>query len=273
MLEEAQLLSDELFYLQDELLSTNESIAPPPRKRRKTGDVKSVQDFASEFREATQAAVSVEHIFHPHLIQTLNKWSSKIQAVAPTVLLPSNRNAFSKSSQGLKSAAQLVDETLADHDKVLLRTRVYRGKGSRLKADQGDGVDGEEDQGDPEVFDDTDFYHQLLRDVIDARGNGGNEDWMEIQKQKKAKKNVDTKASKGRKLRYEVHEKIQNFMVPVTTQGSWHEEQIDELFASLLGKGFEHSIQVADDVVNGVEDVSMREQIDAALKNGFRVFG
>lgn len=235
--------------------------------------MKSVQDFASEFREATQAAVSVEHIFHPHLIQTLNKWSSKIQAVAPTVLLPSNRNAFSKSSQGLKSAAQLVDETLADHDKVLLRTRVYRGKGSRLKADQGDGVDGEEDQGDPEVFDDTDFYHQLLRDVIDARGNGGNEDWMEIQKQKKAKKNVDTKASKGRKLRYEVHEKIQNFMVPVTTQGSWHEEQIDELFASLLGKGFEHSIQVADDVVNGVEDVSMREQIDAALKNGFRVFG
>jgi protein AATF/BFR2 len=139
--------------------------------------------------------------FHPHLIQTLNKWSSKIQAVAPSVLLPSNRNAFSKSAQGLKSAAQLVDETLADHDKVLQRTRIYRGKGSRIKADQGEGGDGEEDRGDPEVFDDTDFYHQLLRDVIDARGNGGNEDWMEVQKQKKAKKNVDTKASKGRKLR------------------------------------------------------------------------
>lgn len=141
--------------------------------------------------------------FHPHLIQTLNKWSSKIQAVAPSVLLPSNRNAFSKSaSQGLKSAAQLVDETLVDHDKILQRTRIYRGKGSRIKTDQGNGGGGEEDRGDSEVFDDTDFYHQLLRDVIDARGNGGNEDWMEIQKQKKAKKNVDTKASKGRKLRW-----------------------------------------------------------------------
>jgi len=60
-------------------------------------------------------------------------------------------------------------------------------------------------------------------------------------------------------------------MVPVTTQGSWHEEQIDELFASLLGKGFENSVQAADDGMD--EDNSMREQIDAALKSGFRVFG
>lgn len=29
-------------------------------------------------------------------------------------------------------------------------------------------------------------------------------------------------------------------MVPVPLPGIWHEEQIDELFASLLGKGFEN---------------------------------
>lgn len=273
MLAEAQLLSDELFHLQEALLSTNEAIAPPPRKRRKTSDVRSVKDYTLEFREATQAAASVEHILHPHLVQTLNKWSTKIQAVAPSVLLPSNRNAFSKSSQALKSASQLVDETLLDHDKVLQRTRIYRGKGSRIGVDKSGEGDEQEVQDDLEVFDDTDFYHQLLRDIIDTRGNrgGGNEDWMEIQKQKKAKKHVDTKASKGRKLRYEVHEKIQNFMVPITTPGSWHEEQIDELFASLLGKGFENSMQGADHGMD--EDTSVREQIDAALKSGFRVFG
>jgi protein AATF/BFR2 len=43
--------------------------------------------------------------------------------------------------------------------------------------------------------------------------------------------------------RYHVHEKIQNFMVPVPVVGGWHEEQIDELFASLLGKGFETSLR------------------------------
>lgn len=74
---------------------------------------------------------------------------------------------------------------------------------------------------------------------------------------KQKKKTVDTKASKGRKLRYvfhrdrfllitdhavrsyKPHEKLQNFMVPVPVRGAWHEEQIDELFASLFGKGFE----------------------------------
>jgi protein AATF/BFR2 len=38
--------------------------------------------------------------------------------------------------------------------------------------------------------------------------------------------------------RYEVHERIQNFMVPVPHHAGWHEAQIDELFASLLGRGF-----------------------------------
>jgi len=50
------------------------------------------------------------------------------------------------------------------------------------------------------------------------------------------KKVVETKASKGRKLRYEIHEKLQNFMVPVPVRGAWHDEQIDELFASFMGK-------------------------------------
>lgn len=133
---------------------------------------------------------------HPHLVQTLSKWSSKIQAVAPSVLLPSNRNTFlTKNSQQLKSVVQLIDETLADHDKLLARTRI------RKNARIGDATDANgEVVNDEENFDDTDFYQQLLRDVIDARGNGA-DDWMAVQRQKKAKKTVDTKASKGRKVR------------------------------------------------------------------------
>lgn len=99
---------------------------------------------------------------------------------------------------------QLVDETLTDHSKVLSRTQIRRGKGPRLGAeDVGTEKDKDDMDVDVEVFDDTDFYQQLLRDVIDARGNGvgGGDDWMVVQKQKKAKKKVDTKASKGRKLR------------------------------------------------------------------------
>ncbi|KAF9245330.1 TRAUB-domain-containing protein [Melanogaster broomeanus] len=272
MLDEARLLSNELFDFQEGLLSANEHIQPPPRKRRRTEE-SSVADCAEELREASQVASLLERTYHPHLIQTLNKWSSKIQAVAPSVLLPSNRNAFSKSNQHTRSAAQLIDETLGDHTKVLTRTRIYRGKGARLNITEVDEGSDQETE-DAEVFDDTDFYHQLLRDVIDSRGNGsGSDDWMTVQKQKKAKKTVDTKASKGRKLRYEVHEKIQNFMVPVPVQGSWHEEQIDELFASLLGKGFESAMQEVGEVAADDMDTSLQEQVDAALNGGFRIFG
>ena len=82
----------------------------------------------------------------------------------------------------------------------------------------------------------------------------------------KIKKKVDTKASKGRKLRYTVHEKIQNFMVPIP-KATWHEEQIDELFASLLG-GAEKK-----DGIGGVVSDGNLASGDAVLTGGFKLFG
>lgn len=68
--------------------------------------------------------------------------------------------------------------------------------------------------------------------------------------------------------RYEVHEKLQNFMVPVPAVGAWHEEQVDELFASLLGKGFEGALDAND----GYGEAG-QESLGEALSSGFRVFG
>ncbi|KAF8196715.1 apoptosis antagonizing transcription factor-domain-containing protein [Mycena galopus ATCC 62051] len=266
MLEEAFLLSDELFDFQEKLMSANESIVLPPRKRQRVEEDAPV-DHSTQLHEATNAVSALEHVYHPHLVQTLSKWSAKIQAVAPAALLPSNRNAFSsRNSQNLKSAVQLIDETLLDHRKLLARTQVRRGKGVRV----GETADAEEDQEkvDVDVFDDTDFYQQLLRDIIDSRGNGpGADDWMSVQKQKKAKKKVDTKASKGRKLRYEAHEKLQNFMVPVPVPGMWHEEQIDELFSSIMGRGFEGALGQVE------ESMGDEPPLGDVLKGGFKVFG
>lgn len=60
-----------------------------------------------------------------------------------------------------------------------------------------------------------------------------------------------------------MHEKIQNFMVPVPVPGAWHDEQIDELFSSLLGKGFEN-------ISLGAEQPIAQENVELT---GFRVFG
>lgn len=134
---------------------------------------------------------------------------------------------------------EVIDALLtSDSEKLLARTRAHRGAATEYEAlddeNPGNAVN-------PAIFDDTDFYQQLLRDVIESRGvdgDGGEQEWVRRQKARKArkKKTVDTRATKGRKLRYQVHEKLQNFMVPVpTSRGVWHDEQIDELFVSLLG--------------------------------------
>ncbi|KAI5894888.1 TRAUB-domain-containing protein [Schizophyllum commune H4-8] len=274
MLDEALALSDELMSFQEKLLEKNEDVTPPARKRRRIeAPEPSVADYSEQLRGLTEDVVALEHTAHPHLVRTLTKWSAKIQAVAPSVLLPSSRNAFSKSAQP-KSAVALIDETLADHNKLLARTRVRRG---RLAVEDGDD-DAAKPQTDPaEIFDDTDFYQQLLRQVIDARGGGAadNQDWVQAQKARKARKKVDTKASKGRKIRYDVHEKLQNFMVPIPAYNGWHEEQVDELFASLLGRGYEGAMKqvVGDEGVDGeVQGAGTDRQKEAEVLHDFRVF-
>jgi protein AATF/BFR2 len=58
-------------------------------------------------------------------------------------------------------------------------------------------------------------------------------------------------------------------MVPVPVQGSWHEEQIDELFASLLGKGFGSvDVEVAEEANREAERL-----VEEQMAKGFQVFG
>jgi protein AATF/BFR2 len=69
--------------------------------------------------------------------------------------------------------------------------------------------------------------------------------------------------------RYTVHEKAQNFMVPLPLSHGWHDEQIDELFSSLLGgagmrgAGAETAVN-ASGVIDGDEGL--------ASLGGLRVF-
>ena len=93
---------------------------------------------------------------------------------------------------------------------------------------------------DPKIYDDADFYGLLLKELLEQKSvdsaAASNVDLnFSLRKEAKTKKNVDTKASKGRKLRYTVHEKLQNFMAP-EDRSSWSERQADELFGSLFGR-------------------------------------
>ena len=52
---------------------------------------------------------------------------------------------------------------------------------------------------------------------------------------------------------------------------TWHESQIDELFASILGKGFNTSN--GNNVGTDTGEQSMDSHLEKALQGGFRVFG
>ena len=78
---------------------------------------------------------------------------------------------------------------------------------------------------DAEIFDDQDFYNQLLRELIDRKSSSVSDpvqlskNSIELQRLRlKTKKQVDTKASKGRKIKFETHKPLVNFMAPLYRQ-------------------------------------------------------
>ena len=81
---------------------------------------------------------------------------------------------------------------------------------------------------DEESYDDAEFYAQLLKELLEASGPGGAAQ-PRAPKQRKA---VDRRASKGRRLRYAVVEKLVNFMAPAPLSLP---PQADQLLRRLFG--------------------------------------
>jgi len=103
---------------------------------------------------------------HPDTLSTLQKWSAKVQAVAPAALLSSSRVSF-KGPAHVKSAGELVEEALREQGKAVKRTWGKVDKGARIGGSKLTGV---EDEDDEEAFDDREFYQAVLRDVIESKG-------------------------------------------------------------------------------------------------------
>ena len=184
---------------------------------------------------------------------TLTKWS---QRTNPILALP-RQNKFSQAplQQPLMS---ILEQQLSGSsmERLIARTKFPRSC-APAQANQ-------RSASDDNIYDDADFYTLLLRELVDQRmadashssvnainGNGAMPT-LPSQRDLKVKKQVDTKASKGRKMRYTVHEKLQNFMAP-DDRGTWGERRREELFASLLGR----KVLLDEDRVSGGEETDM----------------
>ncbi|XP_069133972.1 protein AATF-like isoform X2 [Argopecten irradians] len=186
---------------------------------------------------------------------SIQKWYDRTRLVSGKV----NSKSFSSFDQ---SALKQIEQILGDKERLIKRTQlkrsVFRVLGTVESTNKEETTPDQQISSDldnlknydAEIFDDSDFYHQQLRELIERKAADTDNPvalsrhWLEIQKmRKKLKKNVDTKASKGRKTRYEVHKKLINFMAP-EDRCSWTDESRDDLFKSLFGKRSQPSSSV-----------------------------
>jgi protein AATF/BFR2 len=182
---------------------------------------------------------------------TLEKWSSKVRG---STSLPLSRKLNPTAPQ--QSITSLLQDQLASSEHLIKRTKMPRSC-APVQRDQ-------KIVEDPNIYDDGNFYQMLLKELVDQRrvesltapapGADANKmmQWVSV-KEAKARKNVDTKASKGRKLRFTVHEKLQNFMAP-DDRATWEPERIDRFFGTLLGQRMTlvEDEGASDDEDNGV---------------------
>jgi len=132
-----------------------------------------------------------------------------------------------------------IDQIVSNMPRLVKRTKIARVECNILGEEE---VDTEGQQEDSNIFDDSDFYHHMLRELIEKKTSSPSESgevgkhWLQIQKlRSKLKKKVDTRASKGRKVRYDIHTKLVNFMAPVRLNDQLTDSARQELFSSLFG--------------------------------------
>nr|XP_020465580.1 protein AATF [Monopterus albus] len=188
--------------------------------------------------------------FQPYCNATLRKWHDK------------TRLTTGKSNKGFgafdRDILTQVEQVLMDKERLVRRTQIRRseyrvlGKKETSETITNEGGDVEQPLKanmhlkdlDEDIFDDDDFYHQLLRELIERKTSATDSNdqvamgrqWLAIQKlRSKIKKKVDTKASKGRKVRFHIHSKLVNFMAPID-HSSMSDEARSELYRGLFGQ-------------------------------------
>ena len=87
-----------------------------------------------------------------------------------------------------------------------------------------------------ETYEDADFYEQALKEFLETRGAGSSPGAVSVpalSKPPKRRKQVDRRASKGRKLRYHTQQPLVNFCAPAELEvPGWAEKVFTRLFAS-----------------------------------------
>jgi protein AATF/BFR2 len=230
----------------DNLRSTLQSSKTGEKRKRSKIQDKSVHDIWSELTAAEAVAKRQRN-------STLDSWATKTRA-ANNIVQKRNLEAAS----GQQSLSDVLSGYMMDMPRLVAKTELPRSC-APLQATRNSKPSEETERPSLPIYDDADFYGLLLQNLISQRSSESDsiaalnvsfatQPWQAA-REAKTKKAVDTKASKGRRLRYTVHENLQDTM-PRDDRTTWTERQCDELFASILGR----KIQLQDEGDTELED-------------------
>ena len=212
-------------------------------KKRKRPSIASTETSTAELWTRIEG---LESVAFPSRRTTLDKWSAKARAMTA---LPAPKSQL--IDRGSTSITSVLDTYLASES-------------DRLVADASTAASDTIQSS----YNDSPFYQSLLRDLIASRSATSNStisnttsdvvlpSATHFNTRGSKHKTVDTKASKGRKVRYTVHEKLQNFAAE-EERGTWEESARREFFGSLFGNR-----RALDEVVDGAGNAEDETLID-----------
>ncbi|KAK4379459.1 hypothetical protein RND71_001321 [Anisodus tanguticus] len=168
--------------------------------------------------------------------KSIDKWQRKTQVTSGAAAIKGKLQAFNQD------ISQQVAGYMRDPSKMIKGMQQSRSAVAlfgTVPVATGNG-EGTNIDGDPELLDDSEFYQQLLKEFFEAVDPASSETAFYALKrlQTKKRKIVDRRASKSRKIRYNIHEKIVNFMAP--QQPVNLPEMAPKLFENLFSGGSNH---------------------------------
>ena len=206
----------------------------PAAKRQKRSpiddDLDAIEDYLAEAWDNSESARN----------KIMDKWYKRVQVATGKNELGAGMSLSSMNQPLSVQVQQIVD---IEMDRFVQRSRLRRVSQRSLGmqrvefVNKGDGDETGNDleltqqkqkeaRFDNEVYDDNDLYAGMLKElsatVMEGEGITGLSESLRaheanLKKHTKLAKNIDMRASKGRKLRFEVLPKVANFMVPLVT--------------------------------------------------------
>lgn len=208
---------DSLLELQEALLEKNPSVAQSLDGNSGKTSKKHSEDYKNLDAEGDEDWGRLSHMHKRIAVfrdKSIDKWQRKTQVTTGAAAIKGKLHAFNQNISD-QVAAYMRDPSRMIKQMQQRRSTVGVFEAVPVGVNNTKGKE-ENPDGDPELLDDSEFYQQLLKEFFETIDPTSSESaFYAIKKmQTKKRKIVDRRASKSRKIRYNVHEKMVNFMAP-----------------------------------------------------------